>query len=342
MSATPIQHAIPQPQPIRPRLGFLGVGWIGRNRMAAVADDGCAEIVAIADPMTEALLEASRLAPGAMLSDRPEDLFESPIDGVVIATPSAAHARQATAALERGLAVFCQKPLARTRQEAQTVVDAARRADKLLGVDLSYRYVRGMPEIREAIRRGDLGEIYAMDLTFHNAYGPDKPWFYDINRAGGGCVMDLGTHLVDLALWMLDFPDVKDVGSRLYAQGKLLAKPTAQVEDYAIAEIGFVGGAVARIACSWRLSAGCDAVIDFTFYGTKGAAALRNVGGSFYDFVVERFNGTQREVVAAYPDAWGGRALIDWIRRLGENSCFAPESRRLIDVSAVLDRIYGR
>ena len=342
MSADPAQNAAPRLRPNRPRLGFLGVGWIGRNRMAAVADDGCAEIAAIADPSAEALREASRLAPGAVLSDRPESLFESSVDGIVIATPSAAHARQAIAALERGLAVFCQKPLARTRRETQAVVDAALRADRLLGVDFSYRHVRGMAEIREDFRRGDLGDLYAMDLTFHNAYGPDKPWFYDLAQAGGGCVMDLGIHLVDLALWMSDFREVEDVRSRLYAQGKLLAKPAARVEDYAVAEIGFAGGAVARIACSWGLSAGCDAVIDFTFYGTQGAAALRNVKGSFYDFLVERFNGRQREVVAGYPDPWGGRALAEWVRRLGEDGRFDPEARRFVEVSGVVDRIYGR
>lgn len=186
------------------------------------------------------------------------------------------------------------------------------------------------------------GGIYALDLSFHNAYGPDKPWFYDLAQSGGGCVMDLGTHLVDLALWMLDFPEVEHVASRLYARGKPLTKPAAQVEDYAVAEIEFRGGAVARIACSWRLSAGRDAVIDFAFYGTKGAAALRNVDGSFHDFVVERFHRTRREVVAGYPDPWGGRALIDWVRRLGENRRFAPAARRFVEVAAVVDRIYGR
>jgi predicted dehydrogenase len=48
--------------------------------------------------------------------------------------------------------------------------------------------------------------VFAVDLVFHNAYGPDKPWFYDPELSGGGCVMDLGVHLVDLALWSLDFP----------------------------------------------------------------------------------------------------------------------------------------
>jgi predicted dehydrogenase len=97
----------------------------------------------------------------------------------VIATPSALHAEQAIAALDRGLAVFCQKPLGRDASETRAVVEAARRADRLLGVDLSYRYTRAAAALRDEVRSGALGEVYAVDLVFHNAYGPDKPWFYD-------------------------------------------------------------------------------------------------------------------------------------------------------------------
>jgi len=62
--------------------------------------------------------------------------------------------------------------------------------------------------------------FYLADLIFHNAYGPDKPWFYDRTLSGGGCVIDLGIHLVDLALWNLDFPKVMNVTSRLFAPGQ--------------------------------------------------------------------------------------------------------------------------
>jgi predicted dehydrogenase len=285
---------------------------------------------------------AGVLAPQARLVDSLDSLLETDLDGVVIATPSALHADQASAALERGLAVFCQKPLARTAAETQRVVAAARRANRLLGVDLSYRFVRGIVQARDLIRSGELGELYAAELTFHNAYGPDKPWFYEVEIAGGGCVMDLGTHLVDLALWSLDFPWVDSVSSRLYKQGRLLARPIGCVEDYAVAQLDLANGATVRLACSWRLPAGQDAVIQATFYGTQGGVALRNVNGSFYDFIVERFRGTRRETLATYPDPWGGRALLDWARRLPHDNSFNPESERLVEVAAVLDRIYGR
>jgi predicted dehydrogenase len=327
--------------PRRPRIGFLGVGWIGRHRMESILAAGAVEAVGIADPSAEMAAEAQRLAPGAALARDLESLLDLGLDGLVIATPSALHAEQAIAALDRGVAVFCQKPLGRTAREASAVVEAARRADRLLAVDLSYRFTEGMRRIRQTVRSGDLGHVFAVDLVFHNAYGPDKPWFYDPDLSGGGCVMDLGVHLVDLALWCLDFPGVTDVTSVLMAKGAPLPSPKV-VEDYAVATLTLDTGAVVRLACSWRLHAGEPAVITAAFHGVEGGAALRNVDGSFYDFSADRLDGTTRHVLATPPDAWGGRAAADWASRLVEGARFDPRAERLVDVARVLDRIYQR
>ncbi|KAA2211945.1 Gfo/Idh/MocA family protein [Teichococcus oryzae] len=326
----------------RPRLGFLGIGWIGRHRMQAIAATGLAEIAAIADPTPAMLEEAAKLAPDAYHADGLDDLLAQDLDGLVIATPSALHAEQSIQALRRGVAVFCQKPLGRTAPEVQAVVEAAKAADRLLAVDLSYRFTEGMRRIRELVRAGELGRIHAVDLVFHNAYGPDKPWFYDPAQSGGGCVMDLGVHLVDLALWTLDFPAVGRVSGTLFAGGERLGPQPGRVEDYAIANIDLQDGAALRLACSWRLQAGCDAMISAAFYGTEGGAALRNIDGSFYDFTAERYRGTSRETLATPPDEWGGRAAADWARRLAEGQRYDPAIERITDVSRVLDGIYGR
>ena len=314
-----------------PRLGFAGAGWIGRNRLDAVVAAGAAEVAAIADPAVEDALSSY------------EELLESDeLDGVVIATPSALHAEQSIRALAYGAAVFCQKPLGRTAAEARAVVDAARAADRLLAVDLSYRFTEGMRRIREAVRTGGLGRVFAADLVFHNAYGPDKPWFYDPALSGGGCVMDLGVHLVDLALWVLDFQEVQEVSATLFAGGASLPPHPDKVEDYAVATLELATGVAVRIACSWRLQAGRDAIIEAAFYGTAGGAALRNVDGSFYDFTAERYRGTARETLSVPPDAWGGRAAADWATRLAAGARFDPEAERFVTVAQVLDRIYGR
>jgi predicted dehydrogenase len=338
----PVIETPPDVRAARPRLGFLGVGWIGRHRMNAILNTDRVEIVAIADPSPETAAEARRSAPDAKLVSTLDELLDTGVDGVVIATPSALHADQSIQALERGVAVFCQKPLGRTAEEVKAVVDAARRADRLLAVDLSYRFTDGMRRIREVVRSGELGRIFAVDLVFHNAYGPDKPWFYDPAMSGGGCVMDLGVHLVDLALWTLDHPSVSNVSGKLFAGGEPLGERPDRVEDYAVATAELETGASMRLACSWRLQAGCDAMISAAFYGTEGGAAIRNVNGSFYDFIAERYRGTARETLATPPDDWGGRAAADWAARLAAGDRFDPEAERLVDAARVLDRIYRR
>lgn len=326
----------------RPRLGFLGVGWIGRHRLRAIAAAGVAEITAVCDPSGEATAAALADAPGALVAADLEALLALPLDGVVIATPSALHAAQAVAALERGVAVFCQKPLARTAADAAWVVAAARTADRLLHVDFSYRHSRAMEAIRDLIAAGALGRVFAADLTFHNAYGPDKAWFYDPALAGGGCVMDLGVHLVDLALWCLGMPHVMEIDRTLFAEGTAVRDPQRRVEDFALARLVLDTGAVVRLACSWRLHAGQDCVIEAAFYGTRGGATMRNVNGSFYDLRAERSLGTTRELLASPPDEWGGRAAVAWARALAAGAGFDPSAEDAVRVAEVLDRIYQR
>jgi predicted dehydrogenase len=325
-----------------PRLGFLGVGWIGRHRMEAIANAGLAEVAAITDTSSEMIAAARNSVPQAQAVAGLDELLELGLDGIVIATPSALHAEQSIRALESGAAVFCQKPLGRTAAEARRVVSAARAADRLLSVDFSYRFTEGMRAIRERVRAGELGKVFAVDLVFHNAYGPDKPWFYDPAQSGGGCVMDLGVHLVDLALWTLGWPAVESVESRLFKGGELLAASPDVCEDYATATLGLGGGTAVDLTCSWNVSAGQDAVIGASFYGSGGGAALKNVNGSFYDFTAELYHGTSRETLSSPPEQWGGRAAADWARRLAEGERFDPACERLVEVAEVLDRIYGR
>jgi predicted dehydrogenase len=325
----------------RPRLGFLGLGWIGRNRLEALVQSDTAEVAALCEPDAAALAAASSIAPAARVVSSYGELLEQALDGVVIATPSALHAEQAIAALERGLPVFCQKPLGRNGDEVMRVVSAAQARDLALGVDFSYRRARAVEELANIVRSGALGEIFAVQLTFHNAYGPDKPWFYDPKHAGGGCLMDLGIHLLDLLLWVLDFPAVTQVSSRLYGGARPLSAAGDAVEDYAAAQLTLASGAVVQLACSWRLHAGCDCVIGADFFGSQGGASMRNQRGSFYDFSTHAFTGTQARSLVEPPDAWGGRVLVDWARRLQQDRSFDTESLRWVEVARLLDRIYA-
>ncbi|SDH16051.1 Gfo/Idh/MocA family protein [Pelagibacterium luteolum] len=332
--------ALQQPSHL-PRIGFAGVGWIGRHRMQVLVDNGLCNVAAIAEPDDEAAQLAQDLAPDAERSMSFQALMDrDDLDAVVIATPSAAHAEQSIAALNKGLAVFCQKPLGRNAREVEAVVTAAKRADRLLGVDLSYRHTTAMIEVRKMLKSGAAGDVFAVDLVFHNAYGPDKPWFYDKSLSGGGCVIDLGVHLVDLALWALDFPSVTAVESELFAQGARLTDIT-RIEDFALATIHFGSSGIMRLACSWNLHAGREAEIAARFYGTEGGLAFENVGGSFYDFSATRFSGTTTSALVAPPDDWGGRAVLQWGRELCSSLSYNSEASQCVHVAKVLDAIYA-
>ncbi|MDX1665055.1 MAG: Gfo/Idh/MocA family oxidoreductase [Candidatus Promineifilaceae bacterium] len=327
-----------------PRLGFLGAGWIGRHRLQAIQRSGAATVAAIADPSAEARQRAAEFTPDARHLPSLDALLDHDVDGIVISTPSALHAEQSIQALQAGRAVFCQKPLARTAAETKQVLDAARMADRLLAVDLSYRHIKGIAQMRELIRQGDVGHIYAAHLTFHNAYGPDKEWYYDPALGGGGCVIDLGIHLVDLALWLLDFPRVETLHSRLFAGGRPLAALAETVEDYAVVQLDLASDTAMQMVCSWNAPAGMDAVIEVVLHGTKGGLRLANRKGSFYSFSAEHLQGTTSSLLAqTFEDwSWGGKAAVRWAQRLGEDASFDPAANHLQQVADVLDRIYGR
>lgn len=325
-------------------LGFIGVGWIGRNRMEVMLKDAKTEAIAITEPIKENAEEALKSAKKATITETADEMYrDDRLDGVVIATPSAMHAEQSIKALRSGKAVFCQKPLGRTAAEVREVVAASEKADKFLAVDLSYRYTAAFKAIYDLIQNKEIGDIYAVDLVFHNAYGPDKEWFYDIKKSGGGCVMDLGIHLVDLALWSLDFPEIKDVRSHLYHKGKKLTSFEEQVEDFASVSMISDKDTLINLECSWHVSAGQDAVIEAKFYGTNGGAAFKNINGSFYDFKAEKYHGTQTETLVTPPDEWSGRAGVVWAEDLLSGKTYDRKSaEEFIKTAEIIDHIYGR
>jgi predicted dehydrogenase len=309
--------------------------------MQALREADLVDIVALADPVPDSRERARAIAPEALMTcETVDDLLNVDLDGLVIATPSALHAAQSIAALSAGLAVFAQKPLARSSDETAAVLRAAKAADRLLAVDYSYRHTAAMQAVATEIRSGALGHVYAAQLTFHNAYGPDKPWFYDRALSGGGCLIDLGSHLIDLALRLAATP-VRHVASSLFASGRRLEPGADLTEDYATIQLDHEDGAVTNVSCSWRLPAGVEAIITCEWFGTRGGVRMANVNGSFYDFAADRLCGTQATRLVHPPDEWGGRALVEWARTLSRSAAYDPAVEDAMAVASVIDRAYG-
>jgi predicted dehydrogenase len=114
-----------------------------------------------------------------------------------------------------------------------------------------------------------------------------------------------------------------------------------EVEDYATGELKLAGGTTIRLACSWNLDAGQDADISALFHGTTAGAEMRNDNGSFFDFSADLLRGRERERLASPPDSWGGRAAVDWLRRLQMGERFDGTTAGLLETARALDRLYA-
>jgi predicted dehydrogenase len=324
----------------RPRLGFIGTGWIGRQRMEALAGAGAAEVAAVADADQQAARVAALAVGCDSVHSQLDALLDLPLDGIVIATPTALHAAQAARVLEAGRHVFCQKPLGRTEPECRRLIELARRRDLALGVDMSYRHLAATAAVRA--RLPELGRVHALELTFHNAYGPDKPWAHDVTLAGGGALIDLGCHLLDLADELTGPLEPESLQADLMRDGRLLSADPIEVEDLALVQLRTRDGRVVRLACSWWLAAGRDAVIELTLLGTGRALRITNLGGSFYDFRAELLDGRQTQALSEPGEDWGAGAILAWARRVGAGAGFDCDVERVARVAGVIDRIYGR
>lgn len=326
---------------VKSEIAFIGTGWIGLDRMKALLEEDICYPVAIFEPDINNAKKAYSIAPDATLYRDLDDLFESEPDGIVIASPTALHSTQCIRALQWGSAVFCQKPLGRSAEETRKVISAAFVANRLLGVDMPYRFTDGIQKIRHQHRQ-ELGHIYAVDLVFNTAYGPDKPWSYNPKLSGGGCLLDLGTHMIDLALWILDYPEITRVSSSLIAKGRVIESDQDIVEDYVTAQMETDAGTSIRLVCSWNLSAGKDADIQASFYGTDASALFYNLNGSGYDFEAAICHGSNREIISSPADNWSGKALISWARELQESREFRKSAFLYYNTAELIDRIYGR
>ena len=322
------------------KIGFAGVGWIGKNRMEAILKEGVAEVAGVCEKDKKLLAETGASYHHAFATDSFEEMLKQDLDAVVIATPSALHSSQSLAALENGLAVFCQKPLARNARQTEEVVEAAKKADRLLGVDFSYRDTKGMRALKNIIDSGEIGKVYAAELVFHNAYGPDKSWYYDPELSGGGCLMDLGIHLIDNLHHIFPGAGLKNAHGTIFQNGKPMKNPASTAEDFVSAQLDFDNDLSAQISCSWNLSAGRDAVISASFYGTEGGVSFQNVNGSFYDFKTLLFKGTHKEEVVLPPDNWSGRSAALWAMNLYRDKTYNTQAADYIKIAQTMDAIY--
>lgn len=278
------------------RVGVVGIGWAGQQHLMAYNDLDGVRIVALAG-MEQDLrdsLQAEYSIPNAF-ADWKDMLEHGGLDAISVAVPTFLHAPIAIAALERGIHVLSEKPIARNAVEGQAMVDAARKAGRVLDVAFNHRRRGDIKALKGVIDDGGLGRPYYAKASWLRRSGIPTlgSWFTNPELAGGGPLADIGVHALDYALHLLGEPKVVAVSaathSELGPQGRgggsrYSAQATShafEVEDFASAFLRLEGGGTLVIEASWATYRETDDLLDFTVYGTDGGAELRVQGAPF-------------------------------------------------------------
>ena len=288
--------ALPEPDTKELRVGVVGIGWAGQQHLMAYNALEGVRIVALAGMEQELRdsLQAEYSIPNAF-ADWKEMLEHGGLDAISVAVPTFLHAPISIAALERGIHVLSEKPIARNAIEGQAMVDAARKAGRVLDVAFNHRRRGDIGALKEVIDDGGLGRPYYAKASWLRRSGIPTlgSWFTNPELAGGGPLADIGVHALDYALHLLGEPKVLAVSaathSELGPQGRgggsrYSAQATShafEVEDFASAFLRLEGGGTLLIEASWATYRETDDLLDFTVYGTDGGAELKVQGAPF-------------------------------------------------------------
>jgi UDP-N-acetylglucosamine 3-dehydrogenase len=259
------------------RVAVVGCGTVARRSHLPGLRSAGADLVAFASRSRRSAQEAARLWGGGEVLDSWHEVLErSDVDAIDVCTPNASHAEITVAAARAGKHVLVEKPMACTVDDADRMVEAARSAGTVLMPAHNARFGRPFVAMRNAVARGDIGEVRAFRCAWGHAgpegWAPDADWFRDRALAGGGALIDLGVHAADVlravlgdepaAVCALLWPDRGDSGS-----GR-----RDQVEDLAQLVVRFSQGALGTLQASWAVSAGSDH--QLTIQGTGGTLHL--------------------------------------------------------------------
>jgi predicted dehydrogenase len=290
------------------KVGLIGSGFVADIHAHALQTfvPG-AEIVAVASPTPG---KAARFARERGIPNAFEDyrdlLAMKEIEMVSLCVPNDLHCRVTVDAAAAGKHIVCEKPISRTLDEADRMIDACRKQGVLLlyAEELLFapKYVRA----RQLVAEGALGEAFLVK-QWEEHDGPHEPWFWDVNRSGGGVLLDMGCHSIEYARWVFGRPNIKSVSATL---GTYVHAAMTHGEDHSIVVVEYEGNRVGLAENSWAKPGGVDDRAEI--YGSKGhtrADLLRgnalltysNVG---YGYATEKAGNTAGWTFTMFEEVW--------------------------------------
>jgi len=339
------------------RAGIVGLG-VGKSHARGYLSSPDTELAAVCDANAERLaLSADEWKVEARYTDFRTMFKEANLDIVSICLPNALHAEASIAALEAGIHVICEKPMSVTVAEAEAMVSAAERSGKWLMVSYNYRYRSDAQWMRRVVQSGKLGQIFHVQVSWRRETGiPGWGLFGSKAMSGGGALIDLGVHVIDLGLWMMDFPAVKTIS----ASTRTLFGPTSHktwgrkpgetadfdVDDGGVAFMRLSNGASMVLNVTWaeHMEPGEDA-FRVEVQGTEGTAIM-HVRNYKHEDTLRLYTEIENEPVTVIPKVgFGGpqgheRMIWDLAESLRNGRQPSTTGEQGLTAVQILDALY--
>jgi predicted dehydrogenase len=330
------------------RVGVIGLG-MGRGHIKGFqAHPGC-EVVAVADTDHARLGRArEEFGINRAHTDATHLIEREELDIISVATPNKFHKPLTIAALERGAHVLCEKPMAMDAAEGREMIACAKRMDRRLMINFSYRFRAQSQSLKRLVEEGVLGDVYTARTVWlrRNGFPGFGGWFTDKAMAGGGPLIDLGVHRIDLALWLMGYPQPEWImgtssDALTVAESVRQGKP-ASVENHCTGLVRFTNGASLQVEASWACHRAENEFMETHLYGTKAGLVQKNVGGG-YDFTAELYDrkaGGHYTAVLARPEERELSAMEHFAEAILKDLPTPAPAEDALKVQQIIDGIY--
>lgn len=330
------------------RIGIVGLG-IGQHHANGYLTHPSAQIVALCDTNPDRLnTVGDNLKVTNRYTDYNEMLTKEKLDVVSVCTPNSLHKEVTVAALKAHCHVLCEKPMAMSADEAREMLAAAKKAKKRLMIDFSFRFSEQSQALKAQVETGILGDIYFARTIWLRRRGIPGfgGWFTSKELAGGGPLIDLGVHRLDLALWLMGYPKPKWVLASTYNHiATELAKRSGKdytVEDMAVGMIRFENGASLEVEASWAANIKENELMETRLLGTEGGLIQRNRNQG-YEFEAEMYvekAGCQFDMALHPPVPGAHGAMYCFIDAIVNNTPHPATGEEGLVVMEILDALY--
>ncbi|MEN6356342.1 MAG: Gfo/Idh/MocA family oxidoreductase [Armatimonadota bacterium] len=273
-------------------------------------------------------------------NDYQELLADPEIEAVTVGVPNALHAPIVIAAFEAGKHVMCEKPIATCAEDARKMVEAGKKSGKIFMMGFNNRFRGDTQLLKKCIEKGDLGEIYYAKTGWLRRKGiPGMGgWFTTKAMSGGGPLIDLGVHVLDLALWLMGNPKPVYVMGSSYAKfGPEIAKQkggTFDVEDLATGMVKLENGATVFVEASWASYVENERIYT-QLIGTKGGAEVDPLK------IYTDINGSTANIEMSYPNVSGHEMeIVHFVECIKEGKTPIATGEHGLHIQLILDAIY--